>query len=63
MKKWKSIVKHPLKQKKKQNALYIINEKDGLCMEMSRMKKGIRRFNKVTISTRELRLLKVLKLI
>jgi len=63
MKKWKSIVKHPLKQKKKQNALYIINERDGLCMEMSRTKKGIRRFGKVIISTRELRLLKVLKLI
>jgi len=63
MKKWKSIVKHPLKQKKKQNALYIINERDGLCMEMSRTKKGIRKFNKVIISTRELRLLKVIKLI
>jgi len=32
-------------------------------MEMSRTKKGIRKFNKVIISTRELRLLKVIKLI
>jgi len=63
MKKWKSIVKHPLKQKKKQNALYIINEKDGLCMEMSTTKKKEKRFNKIVISTKELRLLRVLKLI
>lgn len=63
MKKWKSIVKHPLKQKKKQNMLYIINGREGLCMEMSTTKKEVRRFNKVIISTRELKLLKAIKLI
>jgi len=63
MKKLKLITKHPLKQKKKQNALYVINRRNGLCMEMSRIKKGVRRFNKVTIPIKELKLLKTLKLL
>ncbi len=63
MKKWKSLIKHPLKKKKKRNAIYIINERNRLYMEMSEVKKGVRRFNRTVISIKELKLLREVRII
>ena len=63
MKKWKSIIKHPLKKKKKRNAIYIISKRNRLYMEMSEVKKGVRRFNRTVISIKELKLLREVRII
>jgi len=61
MKKWRLMKKHPLK--KKIHSLYVISDRTGLCMEQRIDKKGVRRFSKKIISLREMKLLKLIRLL
>ena len=63
LKKWKPMKKHPLKKKDELHSLYVINKRKGICMEQKIIKESIRRFSKVMISLKEMKLLKSIKLI
>ncbi|KKN30947.1 hypothetical protein LCGC14_0829000 [marine sediment metagenome] len=63
MKKWKPIKEHPLKKGKKEYSLSPIQKAVGIYMEMTEMKEGVMRFNRVRIPMKELALLKQVRLL